>query len=392
MNKRLVKILGGFALVIVLLLVGARTFGPGILERSLNRRIDHSPFNLSAEAVALHKSLTVMDWHADTLLWSRDILDRAERGQVDLPRLQDGGSAIQMFTTVTKTPRGQNVHANDDTSDNITLVSYLQGWPSETHNSLLARALYQAEKLQDVIGRSDGALMWVRNKRELEVFLETRQNAIGQKPIAALLGTEGAHPLEGDIKNIDRMFAAGFRMVGLTHFFDNEVGGSLHGADKGGLTDFGRDVVKRLDDLNIIIDLAHSSVATAKDTLAITTRPVVVSHTGFRGACDSERNFPDDLMKAIAERGGIIAVGMWQQAICGTTPQAVANSLAYGIKLVGADHVALGSDWDGAVAAMPSDHLPAITDALLKAGVSEEDIRKVMGGSSIAFLRQWLPE
>lgn len=392
MNKRWVKILGGLVLVVVLLLGGARTFGPGILERSLNRRIDHSPFNLSAEAVALHKSLVVMDWHADTLLWSRDILDRAERGQVDLPRLQDGGSAIQMFTTVTKTPRGQNVHANDDTSDNITLVSYLQGWPSDTHSSLLARALYQAEKLQDVIGRSGGALMWVRNKRELEVFLETRQNAIGQKPIAALLGTEGAHPLEGDIKNVDRMYDAGFRMVGLTHFFDNELGGSLHGATKGGLTDFGRDVVKRLDELNIIIDLAHSSVATAKDTLAITTRPVVVSHTGFRGACDSERNFPDGLMKAIAERGGIISVGMWQQAICGTTPQAVAHSLAYGIKLVGADHVALGSDWDGAVAAMPSDHLPAITDALLKAGVSEEDIRKVMGGSSVAFLQQWLPK
>jgi membrane dipeptidase len=392
MKNRLVKIVGGIALLGIILYAAARTFGPGILERSLNRRIDHSPFNLSDEALTLHKSLIVMDWHADTLLWKRDLLERAERGQVDLPRLQDGGSAFQMFTTVTKTPRGQNVHANDDTSDNITLVSYLQGWPSETHKSLLARALYQAKKLDGFIARSDGALMWVRNKRELAAFLQTRENTIGQKPIAALLGTEGAHPLEGDIRNVDRMYEAGFRMVGLTHFFDNDIGGSLHGADKGGLTDFGRDVVKRLDELGIIIDLAHSSVATARDTLDITTRPVVVSHTGFRGACDTERNFPDGLMKTIAAKGGIIAVGMWRQAICGTTPEAIANSLAYGIKLVGADHVALGSDWDGAVGAMPSDHLPAITDALIKAGVSEADIRKVMGESSLAFLQTWLPE
>lgn len=392
MKSRLVKITGVIALLVVILYAAARMFGPGMLENSLNRRIDHSPFDLSTASTDLHKTLTIMDWHADTMLWERDLLSRSGRGQVDLPRLQDGGSAIQMFTTVTKTPRDQNVHSNDDTSDNITLLSYLQGWPWATHNSLLARALYQAEKLDGFIKKSDGALMWVRNKGELEAFLEARRMATGQKPIAALLGTEGAHPLEGDIKNLDRMYDAGFRMVGLTHFFDNEIGGSLHGTEKGGLTEFGGEVVKRLDELGIIIDLAHSSVATARDTLAITTRPVVVSHTGFRGACDTERNFPDGLMKAIAERGGIIAVGMWRQAICGTTPEAVANSLAYGIKLVGADHVTLGSDWDGAVAAMPSDHLPAITDALIKAGVSAADIRKVMGESSVAFLQKWLPD
>ncbi|WP_262690968.1 dipeptidase [Kordiimonas aestuarii] len=392
MKSRLIKILGGIALLAVILLIVAFTAGPGMLERSLNRVIDHRPHQISAEAQEFHDSLLVADWHADTMLWKRNLLERAKRGHVDLPRLRDGGIGLQMFTTVTKTPRDMNVHENDSASDNITAVSYLQLWPGATHNSLLARALYQAEKLDGFIKKSAGGLMWVRSKTELAAFLAAREGSAATAPIGAMLGSEGGHPLEGRIENLDKMYAAGFRMIGLTHFFDNELGGSLHGTSKAGLTEFGRSVVTRMDDLGMIIDLAHSSVQTARDTLALTKRPVVVSHTGFRGACDSERNFPDRLMKAIAAKGGVIAVGLWHQAICGTTPEAVANSLAYGIALVGADHVALGSDWDGAVAAMPSDHTPAITAALLKRGISEDDIRKVMGGSSIAFLQKWLPD
>lgn len=392
MKKRLSKFLAGTVILLSALYIAARTFGPGILERQLNRIVDNRPFSISAEATELHGSLRIMDWHADTLLWNRSLLDRADRGHVDLPRLRDGNMTLQMFTTVTKTPRNMNVHANEATSDNITLVSYLQGWPSATHSSLLARALYQAEKLDDFIKESDGGLVWVRSRSELQTFLQAREVKSATQPVGALLGTEGAHPLEGDITNVDKMYDAGFRMVGLTHFFDNELGGSLHGVSKGGLTDFGKQVVRRLDELEIIIDLAHASEQSARDTLAITSRGVVVSHTGFRGACDTERNFSDELMKEIAAKGGLIAVGYWETAICGTTPEAIAEAIAYGISLVGADHVALGSDWDGAVAAMPADHIPSITAALIEKGVSSEDIRLVMGESSINFLQRWLPE
>ncbi|WP_417458353.1 dipeptidase [Kordiimonas sp.] len=392
MKSKIVKWLVGTLAVIGVLYIAARAFGPGILERQLNRIVDNRPFTISTEAEELHRSLRIMDWHADTLLWNRSLLERADRGHVDVPRLQDGNMALQMFTTVTKTPRNMNVHANEADSDNITLVSYLQGWPSATHSSLLARALYQAGKLDDFIQESEGSLMWVRSQAELKAFLAAHQSGASPKPIAALLGTEGAHPLEGDIANVDKMFEAGFRMVGLTHFFDNELGGSLHGVSKAGLTDFGKQVVRRLDELEIIIDLAHASEQSARDALAITSRGVVVSHTGFRGACDTERNFSDDLMKEIAAKGGLIAVGYWETAVCGTAPQDIAKAIAYGIDLVGADHVALGSDWDGAVTAMPSDHMPAITAALLDLGVSTDDIRQVMGESSINFLHAWLPE
>ncbi len=392
MKNRLLKFLAGTAILAGALYIAARTFGPGILERQLNKIVDNRPFSISDEAAELHGSLRIMDWHADTLLWNRSLLDRADRGHVDLPRLRDGNMALQMFTTVTKTPRNMNVHANEANSDNITLVSYLQGWPSDTHSSLLARALYQAEKLDSFIKKSEGGLMWVRTQSELQAFLEARETSSVPQPVAALLGTEGAHPLEGNIANVDKMYAAGFRMVGLTHFFDNELGGSLHGVSKAGLTDFGKQVVRRLDELEIIIDLAHASEQSARDALAITSRGVVVSHTGFRGACDTERNFSDELMKEIATKGGLIAVGYWETAVCGTTPEAIAKAIAYGIELVGADHVALGSDWDGAVAAMPSDHIPAITAALLEQGVSAKDIRLVMGESSLNFLHAWLPK
>ncbi len=370
---------------------GLRLIAAPMADRSMNKQVEHRPYELSADAQALHSSLIVMDWHADTFLWNRDLLARNDRGHVDLPRMRDGNMGLQMFTTVTKTPRGQNLQSNDASSDNITLLAIGQGWPVKTWDSLLERALYQADRLGDAISRSDGAIMWVRNQAELQTFLEARTGQAA-RPVGALLGTEGAHPLEGNIANIDRLYAAGFRMVGLLHFFDNRLGGSLHGEAKGGLTDFGEQVVRRLEDHEIIIDLAHSSEQVAWDTLKIATRPVVVSHTGFRGHCDTPRNFPDDLMKAIAQKGGLIATGFWDKAACGDTPDDIAASIAYGISLVGADHVALGSDWDGTVKAITASDVGAITDSLLKRGIPEEDIRKVMGGNSVRFLSSWLPK
>jgi len=142
----------------------------------------------------------------------------------------------------------------------------------------------------------------------------------------------------------------------------------------------------------MIIDLAHSSPNAVADVLDMATRPVVVSHTGVRGACDSVRNLSDQLMKRIAAQGGLIGIGYWEGAVCDISPAGVAASIAYAIDLVGEDHVALGSDYDGATqVAFDTSQLVLLTDALLKAGVSEEAIAKVMGGNLIAFLRANLP-
>ena len=390
--KTTVKI--GLLLIIVAIIL-FRLFAGGLADRSINGVFEHEPFDISPEAEALHKDLFIADWHTDTLMWPRNLNRRADHGHVDLPRLQGGNIATQMFTTVTKSPPGQNYESNSSQGDRLTPLFIAQGWPVRTWDSLFERAMYQAEKLARYVDESEGGLIFVATRQDYTDFVRSRQQAIAEgktPPVAALLGSEGGHPFEGDLEKIDAMFAAGFRMFGLTHFFDNELGGSLHGLEKSGLTSFGRAAVKRLDELGAIIDLAHASEQMAWDVLALTDRPVVVSHTGFKGDKPVNRNFPDDLMKAIADKGGLIAVGFWDGAVDDAKPASIAKAIKYGIGLVGADHVALGSDWDGATTTIMADELLALTDALLDAGVSETDIRKVMGENTRAFLIANLPE
>ncbi len=336
-----------------------------------------------------------MDWHADTLLWNRNLLAEYERGHVDVPRLQRGNVAVQMFTVVSRAPKGQNYITTEDKNDLVTPLVIAQRWPMYTWNIAKGRAVYQAEKLNKAIGLSWRKLRWVRNRGELRYLLDERARAIEadyDPPVGALLGMEGAQTLEGDIDNLDEFYELGYRMIGLTHFFDNELGGSLHGVEKGGLTDLGRQFVKRANELGILIDISHASERTVRDVLALSTKPLVMSHGGMKGACDTPRNIPDELMQEIAARGGLLAMGFWKGAICDPSGAGVARMIKYAIDTVGIDHVALGSDWDGSVAAMDADHIASITAALLDMGMPREDIAKDMGGNSIAFLDRWLPE
>jgi microsomal dipeptidase-like Zn-dependent dipeptidase len=391
MFPRTIKYSIFFILLLFVLYGLMRIIVPPMIEKSLNQHFPIEVSELSAEAGALHSSLTIMDWHTDSLLWQRNILDRSDYGHVDVPRLQDSNFSFMMFTVVTKSPEGQNYESNTGDSDNITSLAMVQGWPLDAWDSLFARAMYQAAKLETAISDSDGALEWVRNKRELAAILKDQQAEI-PKPIGALLGLEGSHALDGDLANIDLLYNAGYRMLGITHFFDNRLAGSLHGTTKSGLTPFGKAAITRFDELEIITDLAHVSEKAAWEILAQSSRPPVVSHTGFKGYCESQRNYPDDLMQAIAKKGGLIAVGYWEEAICDPTPAGIAGAIAYGIDLVGADHVALGSDWDGSITGIPANLLPYITEALINKGIAEADIRKVMGENSVSFLTRWLPD
>lgn len=390
--SRTTKVIIWIVGLLVVALAGMRLIAPPMLEKSLNRQIDYSDQPITNTTRALHGDMLIMDWHTDTLLWDRNILDRASRGHADVPRLTGAGFDLMMFTAVTKSPRGQNIGENTGDTDNITPLVMVQGWPMRTWGSLLQRALYQAEKLDDAVKESGGGVQWVRTKSELASLLSRRAEATNTPVLGALLGAEGAHPLEGDAANIDRMFDAGYRMMGITHFFDNELAGSLHGVRKSGLTDFGRQAIARFDALEIIIDLAHVSEAAAYEILAQSSRPPVVSHTGFKGYCNTARNFADDLMKAIATKGGLIAVGFWEEAICTPTPDGIAGAIDYGIKLVGEDHVVIGSDWDGSTESLTAPDFPLITQALQKLGHNEAIIRKVMGENSVRFLQAWLPD
>lgn len=199
--------------------------------------------------------------------------------------------------------------------------------------------------------------------------------------------------LEGDPANVDVLFNAGFRMMSVAHFFDNEMGGSAHGIEKGGLTESGREMIRRMEARRMIVDLSHGSATQLNDVLATVTRPVVVSHTGVKGTCDNNRNLDDDQLRAIAAKGGLIGIGFWETAVCGTDAAAIARAQRYVADLIGIDHLALGSDFDGAVATpFDATGLVLVTEALLAAGFSNEGVGKAMGGNQIRFLMENLPD
>jgi microsomal dipeptidase-like Zn-dependent dipeptidase len=210
--------------------------------------------------------------------------------------------------------------------------------------------------------------------------------------VAAVLATEGLHPLEGKLENVDVLYDAGFRIAGLTHFFDNEVGGSAHGMEKGGLTPFGREVVTKLEAKGMLIDLAHASKPLIDDVLAVAKRPVLVSHTGVAGTCPGPRNLTDAHLQRIAATGGVVGIGYWDGAVCQPTVPSIVKAIRYAVDTIGVAHVALGSDFNGATRT-PFDvtGLPQLTQGLVQAGFSADDIRAIMGGNVQRLLLQSLP-
>jgi microsomal dipeptidase-like Zn-dependent dipeptidase len=256
---------------------------------------------------------------------------------------------------------------------------------------LLERALFQAERLHQLADDSQAGLVVIETKTDLRRYREARIE--GRVEVAGILGVEGAHVLEGDLENLRRLFDAGVRIVAPTHFFDNAIGGSMHGVEKGGLSELGRAMIREMETRGMLLDLAHASSAVIEDALALSTRPVIVSHTGVRGTCDNNRNLSDAQIQAIAATGGVIGIGYWDTAVCGDDATAIARAIVYTAEQVGAEHVALGSDFDGAVP-VPFDTtgLALIVDALLDRGMGESDIRRVMGENAARVFAEVLPD
>ena len=378
----------GLLLLVVLALVHFAL--PAIVENTQNKVVPHSPYRISDAALKLHAIIPVADLHSDALLWKRDLNSRSSRGHVDFPRLRAGNVALQVFTAVTKVPRGQNYERNSGDSDSITLLALAQLWPPATWSSLFERTLYQSHKLRAFAAADPDHIVLVRNALDLHSVLAARRE--GRHVTGALFGIEGAHPLEGDIGKLDALYDAGLRVIGLVHFFDNELGGSLHGENGAGLTPFGREVVKKANDKGIVIDIAHASSRMVRDVLDLSARPVILSHGGIRGACDSPRNLDDALMKEIAAHGGLVGIGFWDGAVCDISPKSVAHAIREAVELLGAEHVALGSDYDGTVeTTFDSSELPVLTQELLDAGVDDTTIRRVMGENAVSFFFANLP-
>ncbi len=326
-KKRLGKILRlgaivALSLAIVIALIGF-TIGPAIVAKRLNPTVSPTTVAIAPAVAAFHQTLTIADLHADALLWGRNLAKLADYGHVDLPRLIQGNVALQVFTVVTQVPSPLKLEGNAEQPDNITKLAILQRWPIATWFSLNARALHQASQLKNLETQSAGKFRVIQTASDLSNYLQQRQT---QPTIAAgLLGLEGAQALEGKIEYLDRLYDAGFRLIGLAHFFDNAVSGSAHGVQQ------------------------------------------------------------------IAQTGGVIGIGFWETAVCGSDVRAIVRAMRYVADRVGVDHVALGSDFDGSVR-LPIDaaNLVQITAALKDAGFTNAEIGQIMGLNVMRILAQVL--
>lgn len=378
----LAVVLGFLARVLPL---GGRRLVEARVERRFNVVLRRGPYRPSARAAELHRSLFVADLHAESLLYGRDLLRRSGVGHVDVPRLIEGGVALQALSACVRVASHLNVERNEDTTDDVRLLALALGWPPRTWTSNLARALHLAARARTFAARSNGRFTIIDSADTLADYLERRRT--DSAITAGVLTIEGAAALDGELDNVERLAAAGFRLFGLTHMVDNMYAGSATGVDRGGLTTAGRELVARLEAFSLLVDVAHASAATIDDVLSIASRPVVASHTGLDGVRPSPRNLSDEHVRAIAATGGLIGIGFWPAVTGGDDAAAIARSIVHAVHVGGVDHVALGSDFDGAVPTpFDATGMPLLTDALLSEGLADDDVARVMGGNVVRLL------
>jgi len=389
--KKAVKIIPGILIGFLVLYFVAIHYLPSIVDKKFNKVLHNPPYKVSVIAQQLNDTFDfIADLHCDALLWKRNLLKKNDFGAVDIPRMISSNIALQAFTIVTKVPKNLSFNENTDETDAITLPFILEGRPFKSWFNLTQRALVQTAALNHFATQSKGSFYIIKSKYDLEEFLNKRKK--NRKIAAGYLGLEGMHALSGKLSNIDVLYNAGVRMMAPVHFFDNKLGGSVHGVSRSGLTDFGKQVIKRMQEKNMIVDVAHSSEKMLDDILTLTTKPILSSHTGVKGTCNNVRNLSDKHLIGIANTDGIVGIAFFDKAVCTADAKHIALAIQYTVNLIGVDHVALGSDFDGAVT-MPFDvtGFGIITEELLKLGFTPEKISKIMGKNVKRFLLENLP-
>jgi len=338
-----------------------------------------SGIQISKEAEALHREALVMDLHVDTLLpahWTGysfarrhfNVLPRSFAfWQADLPRLRAGGVDLVALGVVLSPLR---------------------------RRSAPVTALTDLERMQ----------RWCLENSDQMVFCGTAadiERAHDEDKLGCFGGIEGAHALGGSLDVLPRLRHAGARYVGLTHFSSNDACRPSMGwgrSDTKGLTDFGRALVDELNRLKITIDLAHINRPGFLEAVRRSTAPVIVSHTGVAGVFPVRRNIDDEQIRAVADRGGAIGV-MFATNFMGRGPEAAVASaivrhIQHLIQVGGEDCPAIGSDMDGFIP-LPRDlpdaaSMPRLTHLMLKAGLEERVIRKVLGLNALrVFKESW---
>ena len=260
----------------------------------------------------------------------------------------------------------------------------------------MAIAEWLIGRIERWCSESGGQLAVVRSAADLEACL-----AEGG-PVGVLLGVQGGHVVDGQLANVARLRLLGVRMFSLAHVMDNAVVGSSTGRLKAGLTDYGREVIAELEAQSIVVDLAHMSLSGISDALPLLHRPFVLSHTGltdiagsasrFRDYSPATRNIPASLAREIGQAGGLIGIILATQLLGGSRLSDAVATIRLAVESAGADHVAIGSDMDGALkTVIDVEGLPALTSALLESGLPQSTVEAVLGRNAVSLLREALP-
>jgi membrane dipeptidase len=331
----------------------------------------------SAEARAFHESLIVIDGHCDTVLdiagaslvegceGPRDFFARGKSGHIDLPRLAEAGVTCQVMALFT-----ENKHLAEATAWTWKLLETVEG--------AFARgdAFTPARCAADIRGAKKAG------------------------KVSGLLAIEGGEAIGGPELGLELLaafHARGVRLMTLTWSRRNAIGRGVEVAGSDGLTDFGRRVVERMGELGMIVDASHLADESLLDLLEVARRPIVASHSNSRSLCAHPRNLSDDLAERIAATGGLVALTGPGDFI-DTDPAKVTfdrfmEHVEHMIRIIGADHVGMGLDFDGwtethGVALRDCTWIPAVTAALLERGYSRSDIAAVMGGNWLRVIEE----
>ena len=356
----------------------------------------------------IHASLIGVDSHIDTLQrvlnGNEDISRRLSRGHVDLPRLKEAGMVAPFFA--------------------LWVPTFYKG------SEAVRRTLQLRDAMQTVLDAHPDQI-------ELATTAADVERIAGAGKIAAVLTLEGGHQIADNLAVLRVYHRLGIRSMTLTHFRNNNwADASTDRPQHGGLTDFGREVVREMNRLGMIVDVSHVSDKTFYDTLAVTTKPVIASHSSCRALSDVPRNMNDDQIRALARNGGVMGINFGAGFVNGrdgaalrqrigqalaTDPRLFGRALdqfaaadylkeysqmrpalatlddvvrhvVHAVEIAGVDHVGIGSDWDG-INTVPRgledvSKMPALTAALLEHGFSEKDVRKILGGNFLRVLRE----
>ena len=375
--------------------------------------VGHEPAGVDAQdfvtrARRIHAETIGVDSHIDTLQrvlnGKEDISRRTGKGHVDLPRLRESGMRAPFFA--------------------LYVPTYYKG----------SEAVRRTLQLRDAM---QGLLDGHPDQIELAVTASDVERIVKGGKVAAVLTIESGHAIADDLSVLRTYHRLGVRSMTLTHFRNtNWADSSTDTPVHNGLSDFGREVVREMNRIGMIVDISHVSDKTFYDTLAVTTKPVIASHSSCRALTDVPRNMTDDMIRAVGKNGGVIGInfgasflsqkeveaarknfaaraavdpGLTGRALdefatkdyldtysvmkpnLATIRDAVAH-IDHVVKLAGIDHVGIGSDWDG-ISSVPAgledvSKMPLLTAALLERGYSQQDVKKILGGNFLRVMRQ----